>query len=186
MTIRPSHLWAVAAVAVGITVAACSAGSKSPTVPTVGSQPTTTAAPAGGSASSAQTPLAKAEAYSQCMRSHGVLNWPDPVLTPGGDYGYRTIGVDPHTAAFQAAIQACEALSPQQTTGQQLTPAQQQAWLSWAKCIRTHGMPTFADPTFPGGGAVQISGAGGSSSLQLQSAMDACKSQMPSAGGLGG
>jgi len=44
----------------------------------------------------------------------------------------------------------------------------------------------FAEPTFPGGGAVQISGAGGPSSPQLQSAMDACKSQMPSAGGLGG
>jgi hypothetical protein len=47
-------------------------------------------------------------------------------------------------------------------------------------------MPDFADPTFPGGGAVSISGGGGSISPQLQSAMDACKSQMPTSGGIGG
>ena len=154
---RPSTLWAVAAVALGVTVAACSGGSKSPTVPTAGSQPATTAAPSGGSGSSGQAPLAEAEAYSQCMRSHGVPNFPDPVLTPSGGYGYRTTGIDPHSAAFQGALQACKALpSPWQSTGQQLSPAQQQAWLSWAKCIRAHGVPNFPDPTFSGR-AVQIS-----------------------------
>jgi hypothetical protein len=33
---------------------------------------------------------------------------------------------------------------------------------------------------------VQVSSGGGSSSPEVQSAMDACKSQMPSSGGLGG
>ena len=175
-----------ALVALGVAAAACSGGSKSLTVPTAGSQPTTTAAPAGASASSGQTPFAEAEAYSQCMRSHGALNFPDPVLTPSGGYGYRTTGINPQSAAFQGALQACKALpSPWQSTGKQLSPAQQQAWLSWAKCIRAHGMPNFPDPTFSGS-AVQIPGAGGSSSPQLQSAMDACKSQMPSTGGIGG
>jgi hypothetical protein len=88
---------------------------------------------------------------------------------------------------FRAALQACRGLpSPWQPTGKQLSPGQQQAWLSWAKCIRAHGVPNFPDPTFPGGGAVQVSGPGASGSPQLQSAMDACKSQMPSTGGLGG
>ncbi|MGO9661075.1 MAG: hypothetical protein ACLP7F_22315, partial [Acidimicrobiales bacterium] len=78
-------------------------------------------------------------------------------------------------------------LSPEWWSGgPQLTAAQQEAWLTWAKCIRANGVADFADPTFPGGGAVKISGSGGSNSPQLQSAMDACKSQMPSAGGLGG
>ena len=182
---RPSTLWAVAAVALGVTVAACSGGSKSPTVPTAGSQPAMTAAPSGGSGSSRQAPLAEAEAYSQCMRSHGVPNFPDPVLTPSGGYGYRTTGIDPHSAAFQEALQACKALpSPWQSTGQQLSPAQQQAWLNWAKCIRAHGLPNFPDPTFSGS-EVHDSGVG-SSSPQLQSAMDTCKSQRPSVGGLGG
>jgi hypothetical protein len=198
--LRPWQLWAAAAVVLGVTVAACSGGSKSPAVPTAGTQPTTTAVPAGGSGVSAQAPLAQAEAplaqaeaplaqaeaYSHCMRSHGVPNFPDPVLTPGGGYGYRTGGIDPNSAAFQGALQACKALpSPWQPTGQRLSPAQQQAWLSWAKCIRAHGVPNFPDPTFSGR-AVQISSAGGSSSPLFQSAMDACKSQMPSTGGIGG
>ena len=183
------------AVALALSVAACSGGPKSPTVAALGAQPATnaasqpiaTVAPAGAPRSAGATPLAEALAYSQCMRSHGVLNFPDPVLTSSGGYGYRTTGIDPHSVAFQGALQACKALpSPWQSSGRQLSSAQQAAWLSWAMCIRAHGLPNFADPTFPGGGAVQIAGAGGSGSPQMQSAMGACKSQMPSTGGLGG
>jgi hypothetical protein len=185
---RPSQLGAAAAVVLAVAVAACSGGSNSPTVPIAGSGPTTTAAGASGSPAGGATPLAQGLAYSKCLRSHGVPNWPDPVLTPSGGYGYRTTGVDPKSAVFLEAQQACKALIPQwwSSTGQQLTPAQQQAWLNWAKCIRSHGVPNLPDPTFPGGGAVQISGGGGASFPVPQSALDACKSQMPSAGGLGG
>jgi hypothetical protein len=178
----PWHLWAVAAVALGVAVAGCSSGS---TVPTAGSRPPTTAAPAGGSGFSGASPLAEAVAYSQCIRSHGVPNFPDPAQTPSGGYGYRTTGIDPNSAAFQGALQACKALpSPWNTTGQQLSPAQQQAWLNWAQCIRANGVPDFPDPTFSGT-EVRDSGVG-SSSPQLQSAMDTCKSHRPSVGGLGG
>ena len=51
---RPSLLWAAASVALGVTLAACSGGPKSPTVPAAGSQRTTTAVPAGGQALSGQ------------------------------------------------------------------------------------------------------------------------------------
>ena len=98
VTMRLALLWAVVAVALGTTVAACSGGPKVPTVPKAGSQPATTAAPAGGPGSSGHGPLAEAEAYSRCMRSHGVPNFPDPVLTPSGGYGYRTTGIDPNAA----------------------------------------------------------------------------------------
>jgi hypothetical protein len=74
--------------------------------------------------------------------------------------------------------------SPWNSAGQELTPAQQQAWLDWAQCIRTHGVTDFPDPTFSGS-EVRDSGIGSNSS-QLQSAIDACKPQMPSVGGLGG
>jgi hypothetical protein len=178
---RLSHLRAAAAVALGLTVAGCSGGS----VSTAGSQSTTTAVPAGGSSASGGTALGQAVAYSQCVRSHGVPNFPDPVQTPSGGYGYRTAGIDPGSAAFQSALQACKALpSPWNSTGQQLSPAQQQAWLTWAQCIRAHGLPDFPDPTFSGS-EVHDSGVG-SSSPQLQQAMDACKSQQPTVGGLGG
>lgn len=182
---RLPHLWAAATVALAVTVAGCSGGSTSPTVPAAGSQSATTAAAAGGSGSSGSTALAQAVAYSHCMRSHGVSNFPDPVQTPSGGYGYRTVGIDPNSAAFQGALQACKDLpSPWSSTGQQLTPAQQQAWLNWARCIRTHGLPDFPDPTFSGS---EVHAAGvGTNSPQLQQAMSACKPHMPSVGGLGG
>jgi hypothetical protein len=184
---RSSKLSPVAALVLGVVVAACGGGYKSPTVPSAGAGPTTTAARTGGSSSGATTALAKAEAYSECMRSHGMPNFPDPVLTPNGGYGFRTKGVDPKSSIFQSASEACNALVPGGwgTTGQQLSSVQQQQWLNWAKCIRAHGVPDFADPTFSGG-EVHIAGGGPGSSPQRQSAMDACKSQMPSTGGLGG
>ena len=76
---RPSQLWAAAAVAVslGVSVAGCSGGS---TAPTGGSQPTPTAARAGGA--SGGSPLAEAVAYSQCIRSHGVPDFPRPGADP--------------------------------------------------------------------------------------------------------
>ncbi|MDQ1427150.1 MAG: hypothetical protein QOK39_626 [Acidimicrobiaceae bacterium] len=182
-----TQLWPTVAIGLIVTVAACANGSKFPTVASVATGPTTTASQNGASSSGGGTALAEGLAYAHCMRSHGVPNWPDPVTTPSGGYGFRTTGVNPQSAGFQGAGQACKSLAPEWWTGgQQLSPAQEQAWLTWAKCIRSHGLPNFADPTFPGGGAVAISGAGGLSSPQLQSAMDACKSQMPSTGGIGG
>ena len=186
---RPPHRGAALALALvlalAVTVAACSGGSKSPTGAAVGSQSTTTAAPAGGSGSSGATALTEAVAYAQCIRNHGVPNFPDPVQTPSGGYGYRTAGIDPNSAAFQGALQACKALpSPWNSTGQELSPAQQQAWLNWARCIRAHGASDFPDPTFSGS---EVHDAGvGSNSPQLHQAMDACESERPSVGGLGG
>ena len=179
-TKRVAHRWAAAAaaVALGVTAAGCSGGSASPTT-------AVSAVSAGGSGSSGATALAQAVTYSQCMRSHGVANFPDPVQTPSGGYGYRTAGIDPTSTAFQGALQACRGLpSPWNSTGGQLTAAQQQAWLDWARCIRTHGLADFPDPTFSGR-EVHDPGVG-SSSPQLQQAMDACKAQRPSVGGLGG
>ncbi|MCU1486624.1 MAG: hypothetical protein JWN67_3370 [Actinomycetia bacterium] len=185
-----SKLWPAAAVVLWLAVAGCSSGSESPTIPTVAATPTTAAAQTGETSSSATTsapttPLEKAQAYAKCMRSHGVANFPDPVATPSGGYGFRTQGVDPKSSAFQSASEACDELVPGGwgEPGKALTPADQQEWLDWARCIRTHGVPDFADPTFSGQ-EVHISGDG--DSPQLQSAMADCKSKMPTTGGLGG
>lgn len=183
---RRSSLWAAAVVALGASVAGCSGGSSGPTVAGTGAGPPTSR-PAGGSSSDGSTPLARAVAYARCMRSHGMLTFPDPVPTPGGGYGFRTTGIDPRSPVFRAASTACDSLVPGGwgSTGQPLSPAQQQQWLDWARCIRTHGVPGFADPTFSGG-EVHVKGAGPDSSPQLRAATEACKSQMPAAGGLGG
>jgi hypothetical protein len=158
----------------GLLLAACG-GPAAPAITSTG----------GSTSAGAESSLAQAVAYSQCIRAHGVPNFPDPVQTPSGHYGYRTHGIDPNSAAFQGALLACNDLpSPWTSTGQQLSPAQQQGWLNWAQCIRAHGVPDFPDPTFSGS-EVHDSGVE-LSSPQFQSAVDACKSQMPSVGGLGG
>jgi hypothetical protein len=169
-----------------VVVTACATGSKSPTIPGAGAGPITTAAQTAGSLPG--DALAKFLAYSQCMRSHGMPNFPDPVTTPSGGYGFLTQGIDPKSPAFRSAGEACNAQAPEGwgTAGRPLSPAQQQQWLNWAKCVRAHGAPNFADPTFSGGGAVHITGGGTGISPQVQSAIDACKSQMPASGGLGG
>ena len=61
----------------------------------------------------AQLAAAKAAAlrFSQCMRSHGVTNYPDPQFGSGGpaavQIGGSGSGLDPSSPSFQRAMQAC-------------------------------------------------------------------------------
>jgi D-alanyl-D-alanine carboxypeptidase len=121
-----------------------------------------------------------------------------PAESGTGSSGGNTAATATTASATATAVTTAPAgQTRRQSTGQQLSRAQKQAWLGWAKCIRAHGVPKFADPTFPADvpGAVALSGAfrraSGprgrapiASSPQLQSAMDACK--MPSTRGVGG
>lgn len=63
--------------------------------------------------SAAQT--AKALQFSQCMRSHGVPNWPDPSASTGTGAGAAHLnlggtGIDLSSPTVQAAIKACGGL----------------------------------------------------------------------------
>ena len=184
---RASQRWLAVPLGLVLTVAGCASGSKSPTVASVGTGPTTTAAQAGASSPGGGTQLAKGLAYALCMRGHGVPNFPDPVANRSGGYGFlmQRGSINPQSPAYVAAQEACTSLLPEWWTGQQLSPAQEQAWLTWAKCIRANGVPSFADPSFAGG-HVAINDGGAAGSPQLQAAQQACKSQMPSGGGVGG
>ena len=72
---------------------------------------------AGGSSSTTATGSAqytKALAYAQCMRSHGVPNFPDPTFQTGPNGGVgvgirigNNSGIDPNSPAFQEAQKAC-------------------------------------------------------------------------------
>jgi hypothetical protein len=52
--------------------------------------------------------------FSQCMRSHGVSNFPDPITGPTGGQAInlRGTGIDQNSPTYQAANQACESLIP--------------------------------------------------------------------------
>jgi hypothetical protein len=131
-------------------------------------------------ASSSDTGTGDARAYSACMRSHGVPNFPDPdengrLLVKGGADGLRM-----NTPQAKKAAQACAHLQP---NGGRLTAAQEakdlQAFLTYARCMRSHGVPRFPDPK-PGGG-LQIGPKVGvnPSTPQFQAAQAACRKVVP-------
>jgi hypothetical protein len=87
--------------------------------------------------------------FANCMRSHGVSNFPDP----GAQGGFS--GVSKQSPAFRSAMNTCNRLLPPgRSTGAQLTEQQQFAALAQAKCVRGHGLPNFPDPTFPRSGGM--------------------------------
>ena len=82
--------------------------------------------------------------FADCIRSHGVSNFPDPT--------------DPHafkqaSPAFGSAMTACQHLLPNRGQHSQPTPpspAQTAALLAFARCLRGHGFPHFPDPSSSG------------------------------------
>jgi hypothetical protein len=136
---------------------------------------------AGGSSSGA---VAKFEAYSQCMRSHGIRDFPDPTTSPGGGVGISVSGgpgsdLHRNNPRFKAANQACRSLEP----GGSATPAQSAqkvaAEVKWAQCMRTHGLPGFPDPN--GQGAFDRNKFD-ESTPAFQSASKACQALMKAVG----
>ncbi len=47
--------------------------------------------------------------FSECMRKHGVTNFPDPTFSSGGAQLHLTpsSGIDPNSPAFKSAQAAC-------------------------------------------------------------------------------
>ncbi|HTC69417.1 MAG TPA: hypothetical protein VK662_07610 [Acidothermaceae bacterium] len=128
---------------------ACGSSAAKPGVaqlPTTGSTSIAGSASSSSTAKNAATPLA----HSECMRSHGVPDFPDP--------GPIHIDVkthpdlDPSSPAFVAAQKACISLQPGGTAGPGVTPAMQAAALAYSACMRTHGFPNFPDPVFDSNG----------------------------------
>ena len=101
-------------------------------------------------------------AFSQCMRSNGVPNFPDPQRFVGGN-----VKLTIHQAAPpQAALDACSHLLPTNGgSGSQETAQQQRTQLadelSFARCMRSHGVSRFPDPTAQGGLSVEMVRAAG-------------------------
>jgi hypothetical protein len=150
---RPLILASVVAVAAFSLFAAGCGGSGSPGVANVASS--TTAATA-----TTQTGAAAAVAFARCMRSHGVSRFPDPSTI----HPQALKATVQHLAAinprFPAAQSACRHLLPNGGSGPQETAEQNRTRLadelSFAKCMRSHGVNRFPDPTAQGGLSVEM------------------------------
>jgi hypothetical protein len=127
------------------------------------------------------------------MRSDGVSKFPDladgsgvagqlPKLT----VSMQQLGVS--SSAFQTAESACRHLLP---NGGHTTPATSQrdlnAMRGFARCMRSHGVPTWPDPTNgPAGWGFDLVNVTGfdPNSPQIDRKMTACQRQLP--GGIAG
>jgi len=139
---RPRILLLLAAAALAFVVAGCGGGGSSDV------------ASVSSSTVSVTTPQSAAVAFARCMRSHGEPTWPDP--TSGGVFDkakLRALGVDPNRVR---AIEdgPCNHILPANGQAQAETPQQQATRqadaLSFARCMRSHGVTRFPDPTAQG------------------------------------
>jgi hypothetical protein len=131
--------------ALAVTLTACGGGSSNSA-----STSTTAAGSAGGSSSSGTSNNSTQQAlkYAQCMRSHGVTNYADPVSGKSQSIG----GLNTNSPTYQAAASACQKYQP--TTGNSTQGPSSQAntaQLKFAVCMRSHGVTNFPEGNSGGG-----------------------------------
>jgi len=160
-------LLAAGLASLALLAAGCGGGSKSPSVASLGTTPSSSAggtasnrlfsAGVGGFGASVSTQVGTGPAgvrYTACMRSHGVPSFPDPDAQ-----GTITITVspslDPSSPVFQQAEADCQHLAP---AGKGPSQARQQRMkegaLAFAACMRSHGVPGYPDPSFGSDGMI--------------------------------
>ncbi|MEV6109384.1 hypothetical protein AB0M28_32450 [Streptomyces sp. NPDC051940] len=124
----------------------------------------------------------RALAFAECMRKNGVEKFPDPG-DDGGVMVGKDSGIDPESAEFKKAQEACQDLAPQGGGGDPKDgkPADLEKARTWAKCIRDNGVPDFPDPERDGNTLiVDMTGVGtGGEDPTLEAAMDTCKDKRP-------
>jgi hypothetical protein len=136
----------------------------------------TSGSPAGAGSYASQTASSKQlQQFAQCMRSHGLGNFPDP--TGNGQFFVPTSVL--RSAQYNSALQACRSLAPPAFGGGSGPSIQQQNQaLKFAQCMRSHGVPKFPDPTFSGGQA-HLPQTVDLKSPQVQPALEACRALLP-------
>jgi hypothetical protein len=83
---------------------------------------------------------------SRCIRAHGVPNFPDP--NGSGQIPKEVpqqLGVS--DSVLEAAQRACQNLWPYQLPPQAQQRQQLTSYLKFARCMRSHGVPNFPDPS---------------------------------------
>ncbi len=163
-SLRRAGALAVVAAAVAVLTAAC------------GGSPSSSA----GSASTGSATYRAELAFAQCMRTHGVPNFPDP--NPSGGFSVSgQLNGNPSGPAAQAH-NACRHLLPSgsATTGTgSVTQAQLNQALKIAQCLRAHGEPNFPDPAVVNGSLNFTVQPGVLGSARFQAAVKACRSLIP-------
>ena len=133
----------------------------------------------GGTSSTAESAAYRANiAFSECMRTHGVPDFPDP--QPGSSFSLNgpLSGPAANTTSGKATI-ACEHLLPTSSTSSNGSTSTQELaeGVALAQCLRSHGEPSFPDPAVVNGGlSFDFTGV---NTPQFKAAVSACRSAVP-------
>ena len=153
------------AVGVVLLITACGSSSNTST-PSSGS----------GTVSAQTTKYQKMLAFSECMRSNGVPDFPDP--NANGTISLGSTASKLNGTALRSAEQACRHLLP---NGGTLSPAQQQkalnVLLKFSECMRSNGVPDYPDPSLVNGSiTIDLQGTGiSATSPHILSAAKVCE-----------
>jgi hypothetical protein len=120
------------------------------------------AAPAGNTAAD----------YVKCMRENGVPKFPDADANGQFDITPGQEGLDPDSATFKAAEEACKPFM-------QGGALDRETSLKYAKCMREHGVPKFPDPDKNGGFRMNGNDVGDPNSPAMQKAQQVCRDFQP-------
>jgi hypothetical protein len=141
----------------------------------------------GASASTGPVTFVQEVALAQCMRGHGVPDFPDP--DPAGGFNSSVLPLL-GSSQGQAAYTACRHLlaGGGPSLGQLMQDAQQErqkleqqlpALLKFAQCMRGHGVPDYPDPSVNGQGAPPLPKDVNPQSPRFQAAVSACQHVLP-------
>jgi hypothetical protein len=144
------------------------------------------AAACGGSPSSTSGTGASAQfqqnlAFAQCMRSHGLPNFPDPNANGQGFGNQQQANQEHSDPHFGTAFSACQHLLPStpSSPGTKVIPSQAQL-VRFAQCMRSHGVPNYPDPNPNGGLGAALAQLGiNPNSPQFQAPLRTCNRLVP-------
>jgi hypothetical protein len=132
----------------------------------------------GGATANARSSDNQFVKYAACLRSHGVLNFPDDPASPAARALKESGAMS--SAQFQSAARACEKYAHHEAPPPQLTTHDQADYLNAAACMRNHGIAAFPDPVFANGSVdFPISQGMNTNSTPFRRAREICEKLIP-------
>ena len=116
--------------------------------------------------------------FVRCARANGMPNLPDLRLDSNGQVSVPPGTPDPPKRVERACKSIWERLPASATGEQERPPADMQALLRYARCMREHGVADFPDPDAEGNFRAQA-GSTNPKTPVFQRAMQACRQLDP-------
>ena len=165
---------ALAVIGLALATAACGGSPKA----SVARLSTTTTAVRSGTAAVGGPSNGDFVRYAACLRSHGVLNFPDDPASPVIRALKQSGGMS--SPEFQSAERACAKYAHHGAPPPQITTHDQADYLKAASCMRNHGVAGFPDPVFSSGNVnFPVPQSINTNSTQFRRAREICEMLIP-------